>query len=84
MTIEFKAVRIWRSISGKLVGNVDFAGKYGETRLNLTEELCTSILAICADNIVGAASEIAEHMKSEAAQIEVVSGKAIESGEEHQ
>ena len=82
MPIEFKGVRIRRNYQGALEGELEIAGDYGNSRLNLTEELCTSILAICADGIVAAASEIAVHMKSEAARIDVISGRAIERGEE--
>ena len=84
MPIEFKSVSIRRDWKGKLEGKLEINGDYGNTRLNLTEDLCTSILAICADSIVAAASEIAVHMKSEVAQIDVISGRSIESAEESQ
>ncbi len=79
MTIEFKGLRIRRKWDGVLEGELEIAGDYGNSRLNLTEDLCTSILAICADSITAAAAEIAEHMKSEAARIDVISSQAIES-----
>ncbi len=74
MTIEFSGIQIRRNWNGVLEGTLKIKGDYGRSHLKLTEDLCADILAVCADNIVTAAAEIAEHMKSESARIDVISG----------
>ncbi|WP_457650845.1 hypothetical protein [Profundibacter sp.] len=82
MPIKFKSLIVHRMF-GKVQGKITVSGDYGETELKLSEEQCNDILAICADSLVEAATEIADHMKSEVARIDVISGRAIESEEAH-
>ena len=82
MAIEFKSINIRRNWEGKLTGRLEVEGDFGSSALRLTADLCESIINICADNIVAAASEIANDMKSEAAKIPsaFISGQVIENG----
>lgn len=77
MAIVFKGVKIERGYDGKLRGDLSVQGEYGRIYLNLTEALCSKILAVCADNIVEAARETAAEFRMEAEQIEGASARKI-------
>lgn len=78
MSVAFKAVRIRRNYKGDLVGELEIEGDFGSAELNLTNELCTKIMLICADSIVDAAQETATKFRHEALQINAHEAKVIE------
>lgn len=80
MAVEFKRLSIRRRYNGDLEGSLEVSGGYGDTCLTLTESQCTAIMSICADSLVKSANEIAEHMKSEVALLDLASNVAIENG----
>lgn len=69
MMMIFKGVSIERDFRGKLTGKLHVGGDFGRAYLNLTDELCARIMAVCADNIVEAAGVIASEFRHEALQI---------------
>lgn len=55
----------WGKDRGKLSGKIAFISEYGETQLNLGEELSQRIVDICADELVKSAQALANDMSRE-------------------
>ena len=47
---------------GKYTGKIEFTDKAGDVGLNLNEEACEKIFAICADGILDVAKEAASNL----------------------
>lgn len=69
MSIIFKGVSIKRDWEGKLKGDLNVEGDFGRATLNLTEDLCSKILQVCADNIVEAAELTANEFRRESLKL---------------
>lgn len=47
---------------GKYTGKAEFTDKAGDVALNLNEEACEKIFAICADGVISVAKEAATNL----------------------
>lgn len=80
MAIVFKSLRLNRWFDGSLVGEIAVEGDNGKIELKLTEELCSTILNLCADRLVDAAQEVAVEFRRESMMIQGEIVEKIEQG----
>lgn len=66
----------WGADRGKLSGKIEFANEFGETRLNLNEELSQRIVDLCADELVKSARVIADNMSREVLATKALPGES--------
>jgi len=50
---------------GHLHGKVEFKGPYGSVEIQLDEDLANQVVELCADGIVRAAQQVANHLTAD-------------------
>lgn len=69
--MKLNKIYISRSWDGKKMdGNIEFSNKIGKVEINLDDEACQKIIAICASQIVNTSKAFADEMTGKCIELE--------------